>query len=324
MKKERYCLEGERIRTEKNREYISSLEGLACAMSRGEILEATAMLCDAKLSITCDLGGVRGVIRREEAVLPGADGDVKDIAVITRVGKPICFKVMDITEDEYGRPLAVLSRRAAQEECMREYVMKLEPGDVIPARITHMEHFGAFIDVGCGIISLLSIDAISVSRISHPRDRFEPGERIYAVVKEKDADAGRIYVSHKELLGTWSENASRFVIGTTVSGIVRSVESYGVFVELTPNLAGLAEYSENVEPGMLASVYIKNIIPEKMKLKLVLIDTFSGGAALLPRTYYIDGSKVSHIDEWRYSPECCEKKVESVFVRRSETYRSMN
>ena len=62
---------------------------------------------------------------------------------------------------------------------------------------------------------------------------------IKAVIKS--VENGRISLSHKELLGTWEENAERFCAGETVSGIIRSVENYGAFVELTPNLAGLAE-----------------------------------------------------------------------------------
>jgi len=53
---------------------------------------------------------------------------------------------------------------------------------------------------------------------------------------------------------------------TAVAGIVRSVESYGIFVELTPNLAGLAELKENVHAGQQASVFIKSILPNRMKV----------------------------------------------------------
>lgn len=55
---------------------------------------------------------------------------------------------------------------------------------------------------------------------------------------------------------------------------MRSVEHYGVFVELAPNLAGLAEPKDGVKVGQQASVYIKNLIPEKMKIKLIIIDSF--------------------------------------------------
>ena len=95
---------------------------------------------------------------------------------------------------------------------------------------------------------------------------------IKAVVKSIDYETGRLYVTHKELLGTWQENVERFHIGQTVSGIVRSVEEYGVFIELAPNLAGLGELCEGISVGDTVAVYIKNIIPERMKIKLVIID----------------------------------------------------
>ena len=72
-----------------------------------------------------------------------------------------------------------------------------------------MEPFGAFVDIGCGIVSLMSIDCISVSRILHPKDRFFVGMPIKAAVKSIDYDSGRIYMTHKELLGTWKENESQ-------------------------------------------------------------------------------------------------------------------
>ncbi len=310
--KKQYRPEGMLIATAENREYLASESNLERAMLNGKILEGMALMCDRNLTLTVDLGCMRGIIPREEAVW-SADGSMpKDIAVITRVGKAVCFRVLGMERGADGRPYAILSRRAAQRECVRQYLADLIPGDIIDARITHMEQFGAFVDVGCGVISLLSIDCISVSRISHPRDRFAVGDLIRAVVRTVDTDAGKLYVSHKELLGTWEENAADFAIGQTVAGIVRSVEDYGIFVELTPNLAGLAEYREDVTIGQTAAVYIKNMIPERMKIKLVLVDAAKGEAPVRHIRYYIDPS-CEHLDRWRYSPEVCSKTVESVF-----------
>ena len=132
-------------------------------------------------------------------------------------------------------------------------------------------------------------------------------------MRDVDPETGRMNVTHKELLGTWEENAARFKCGTTVTGFVRSVESYGIFVELAPNLAGLAEYSDGVEAGKGASVYIKSILPDKMKVKLVLIDSFDLPLPAPGLGYFIDGNKVKHIHSWRYSPSCCSKLTETVF-----------
>ena len=255
--------------------------------------------------------GLRGVIPRDEAVFTPDGSPPRDIAVITRVGKPVQFKILGAREDERGELVAVCSRRAAQEECWRQHVSKLVPGDVIPARVTHLEPFGAFCDIGCGLVSLLTVDRVSVSRISHPSDRFSVGEPIWAVVSAV-TDEGRIYLSHRELLGTWEENAALFAAGTSARGIVRSVEEYGVFVELMPNLAGLAETTEGAVPGHSCSAYIKSILPERMKVKLIIVD-MGPPAEPAPCRYFIDPKQTPHISRWRYSPEGARKVVETEF-----------
>ncbi len=307
-----YTPEGMLLPTPKNKEYISSLAGLERACERGVILESQALLCDHELNIHVELPcGIRGVIPKDEAVYTSNGEATKDIAILTRVGKTVCFKVLGFKHTE-GCTTAILSRKAAQEECSAAYISKLCPGDIIPARVTHIESFGAFVDIGCGVISLLSIDSISVSRISHPRERLSVAENVYVVVKCRDA-IGRINVSMRELLGTWDENAILFSEGETVGGIIRGVESYGIFVELTPNLAGLAEYKENVRSGQRAAVYIKSIIPEKMKVKLIIIDLQDQSAQKAPLNYFIDVDKTKHINAWTYSPSVCKRLVESTF-----------
>lgn len=310
MSNNKYLPEGSLIGTAENREYISSLHGLERARQEGKILEGIVALCDSDTyTLHIDLGGVDGIIEREEVLL---GEEIKDIAIITRVGKPVAFKVMQLVLEDTEKPYAILSRKEAQRECLNSYLLDLIPGDIVPARITHFEPFGAFVDIGCGIISLISVDSISVSRIPGPRERFSMREQIKVVIKSIDYETGRIYTSTRELFGTWEENASKFATGQTVSGIVRSIEPYGIFVELTPNLAGLAELKEGVQAGQACAVYIKSIVPEKMKIKLVIIDTYDAPPPKKPE-YLIDTDKVTHIDSWHYSPSNCDRKIETIF-----------
>lgn len=279
------------------------------AMIRGTVLEARALLCDNEHNLHVDLGCMRGIIPREECAVGIKEGIIKDIAIISRVNKSVCFKVMEIEKSVNGIPFAVLSRRLAQKECIENYIDKLVCGDVIDAVVTHLEPFGAFCDVGCGISALLPIDGISVSRIPHPSARLKNGSEIKAVVRSID-EQGRLTLSRKELLGTWEENAAMFEIGETVPGIVRSVETYGIFIELTPNLAGLAELTEGIEVGQHCSVFIKNIIPEKMKVKLIIVDSFSASYPETQTKYFFGGT---HMDSFEYSPACSEKVIRSEF-----------
>lgn len=313
-----YAPEGSLIHTAENQEYISSLAGLEKAYYEGKILESMVMFCDSSLRLHIDLNGVIGIMDKEETLFCRYGETVKDIAIITRVGKPIAFKVIGF-RSEFGKTIAILSRKKAQEECQAKYLSSLRPGDIIPANITHLETFGAFVDIGCGLSSLLTVDCISISRISHPRDRINIGEEIFVVVKSRDPLSDRIYVSMKELLGTWEENVREFEVGQTVLGIVRSIEDYGVFIELTPNLAGLAEIrpdsrdSDIAKIGAPIAVYIKSILPDRMKIKLVLIDSYNGAFQHYNHRYFIDCENTKHINRWVYSPKSATKLVETIF-----------
>ena len=304
-----YFPEGILSNTPENKAYLSSFETLDTALTEGAVLEARAILCDSSHNLIVDLECMKGFIPKNEGALGIDTGETKDIALISKVGKPITFKISYFTKDKSGNPIAVLSRKSAQEECIEKYIKTLKKGDVINAKVTHLEHFGAFVDIGCGVPSLIPIDAISVSRISHPSDRFTVGDTIKAVVKDIDEN-GRVYLSHKELLGTWEENASRFSVGETVDGIIRSVEDYGIFIELAPNLAGLAEPKENACVGQHASVYIKSIISDKMKIKLVIVDVFESKASPTPFEYFFKGD---HIDRFQYSTEFSDKLILTEF-----------
>lgn len=300
--------EGWLIDTIENRNVLSSISNLTDAYHEGKILEARATVCDGNHNLIVNMGIIKGIIPREEGAVGIREGTVRDIAVISRVNRPVCFIITGFKKDENGNMIAILSRRAAQEMCYNNYIRNLVSGDVIDAKITHLENFGAFADIGCGIVSLIPIDTISVSRINHPKERFLVGMNIKAVVRSVENE--RINLSHKELLGTWEENANMFSVGETVAGIVRSVEDYGIFVELAPNLAGLAELKEGVRSGQQASIYIKNIIPSKMKIKLIIIDTFDYDYRPSEPNYFFKGN---HIDKFIYSPISSEKVIETVY-----------
>lgn len=303
-----YLPEGFLTKTQENTDALKNFEQFKEAYIKGKQLEARAASCDKDHNLHIDLGFIEGIIPRNECAVGIEEGTTKDIAIIARVNKPVRFVVTDIF-DAGGKRYAYLSRKAVQEDFLKNRLPFLKRGDVIDATVTHLESFGAFCDIGCGINALLPIDNISVSRIPHPAVRFGVGDEIKAVVKDFDS-FGRVTLSHKELLGTWEENAALFSVGETVSGVVRSVESYGVFIELTPNLAGLAEYSSDVFVGQYTGVYIKSIIKEKMKFKLIIVDAFD---ADYPRKKPVYFTQSDHIDYFRYSPENADKLIETRF-----------
>ena len=154
-----------------------SLSALQAAQTAGTILEAPVQRCDVDRTLHLTLGSIAGRIPRREVLSPWISGADRDIALLSRVGKPACFVVTDIRADEKGAPVALLSRRAAQERALDTFLETLVPGAVVTAVVTHLVPFGAFLDIGCGIVAMLPLERISVSRISSPRTASRWGRR---------------------------------------------------------------------------------------------------------------------------------------------------
>ena len=287
---------------------FDTLEEVKIAMMNGSVMESRVLLCDSEHNLDVDLGIISGVIPREEGAVGIDDGSTRDIALISKVNKPVCFIVLGFQRDETGNITAILSRKAVQLGCKKSFVDNLREGDVINARVTHLEKFGAFIDIGAGINALIPIDMLSVSRINHPRERLYEGESIRTVLRKREPE--KLTFSLKELLGTWQENAANFNPGETVTGTVRSIETYGVFVELAPNLAGLAEPCDFLFEGQRVAVYIKSVLPDKMKIKLVIVEAFEESEPAGELKYFFTGEHMARFD---YSPENSAKIISTVF-----------
>ncbi|MEG1895507.1 MAG: S1 RNA-binding domain-containing protein [Oscillospiraceae bacterium] len=285
-----------------------TLDALTSAYNSGTVLFAKALVYDKGNGLRFNLGGYEAFMPMTEVYLSFDEADIKEAAVATRVNKLVCFVITQVKEQD-DTIIFYISRKKAQQLAFDNYISTLVPGEIIPCVVTHIDRFGVFCDIAYGISALLPIDFISVSRIQSPHDRFCVGQKIFACIKSMDF-AGRIVLSHKELLGTWLENAEFFSAGMNTTGIVRSIEPYGIFIELAPNLAGLAESCEGISIGDVVNVYIKNILPDKMKIKLVIMSTLKNETFSPEIKYFHTDGKISH---WRYSTENCMKIIETIF-----------
>lgn len=278
-----YLPEGRILTSQENTEATKNLDTLAQTMQKQTVVEGMVLRCDKNQTLYIRLGDRIGMIPREETALGLSEGMVSEFSVLARVGKPVSFHVVALEASD-GIITPILSRRSAQSEAL-SHLRSLPAGTVIPATVTHLEQFGAFVDVGCGLISMIPIARISASRIRHPNQRLQVGQAIPVVFLGYDEAHMHILLSHRELLGTWEENAAHFQAGDTVTGIVRGIKDYGIFIELTPNLTGLSEYRDGMTEDQMVSVYIKSILPKKHKIKLNIIDTLDQMGTYMPIQY---------------------------------------
>ncbi len=250
-----------------------SKEYLYKAMQTGTTMQGLVKKCDAAYNLYVDFGNqLVGMIPREEVEAVNVDetGFPKPNICISKVNHYVQFKVKGI--GNYDNKF-ILSRKAVGEEAMDWVKNELKEGDIVHGIVKSVQPYGAFIEIGGGIVGLLHIEDISVARIKSPLERLKIGQKLQVVVKYIDRGQDRVLLSYKELLGSWEENAKEFEEGSVVIGIAREVEKAknGIFVELKPNLVGMAEYKEGIDYGQKVNVFIKKIIPEKKKIKLMIL-----------------------------------------------------
>lgn len=249
-----------------------SKEYLNKAMQVGTIMQGIVKKCDSNYNLHIDFGNnVTGIIPREEVEAINVDetGFPKPNICTSKVNQYVQFKVKNIDEkDKY-----ILSRKDVGKEALKWVKNELQQGQIVNGIVKSIRPYGVFVEIGGGVVGLLHIEDISVARIKSPLERLKVGQKTNFMVKSIDRRNERVLLSYKELLGSWEENAEKFEEGSTVVGIARETEKSknGIFIELAPNLVGLAEYKEGIEYGQNVNVYIKRIIPDKKKVKLVIV-----------------------------------------------------
>lgn len=280
----------------KRENYEYTIEDLKSAIQSKRILEGIVNKSDSNLSLHLNLGEINGIIKVEDFELNNGHKGLNKNRVNCLVGKVVVFRVLKLEENADGTILAILSRREAQEEFKRNIIDKRGKGAILPSRVLRIEKYGLFCDIGCGVKGLLPIKNFCINRLTDLEKELECRD-IFTVIDNIGTD-GKIVLSHKELLGTWKEEASKFNVGDHVIGTVRSVESYGVFIELTPNLSGLAKVSNDLKYGDRVVVEVKSIRHKQLKVVVKVISLLDHESSKYTEfDYRFNGE---NIRKWRY------------------------
>ena len=249
-----------------------SLEELQNIKENQQVLDMYIEEIDENINMIGKIGkNVKAIIPRGEASsVVGEDGLVEEKFIVNKVGKvlPVCIK--EIVQNNEGIEL-IMSKRLLELKVRKWMYMHLKPGVKLRCIVVGLKDYAAFVDVGGGVTGILKLHDMSDSRLTNASDMFKLGQRINVVVKKYDRDTGRIELTYKELLGTFEENVKDFKEGDIVEGIVRNRIKSGVFVELKPNVIGIAEHVNGIESNQKVLVSIKKINLEKKKIKLVII-----------------------------------------------------
>lgn len=138
---------------------------------------------------------------------------------------------------------AVLSRRKLLQERQdanrsRE-LQNIEPGATLKATVKQVLDFGAFVSVG-SLEGLIPRSELTYDRGVHPNEIVKPGDEIDVKVLELSKETGKLTFSRKRVNeDPWLRIDELYPAGTTVSGRVTSVQSFGAFVQLQEGITGL-------------------------------------------------------------------------------------
>ena len=235
-------------------------------------LQGLVKKCDDDYNLHINFeNGIEGIIPREEVegINIEEDGLPKSNLCTGKVHKFVQFKIKEIKQDND----LILSRKDVQREALNWMKTELKEGQIVTGIVKNIKPYGAFVEIGGGVVGLVHIEDLSVARIKSPYERLKIGQKIKIMVKSVDRENMKIILSYKETLGTWDDNAKNFDEGMKVSGIIRETEKNknGIFIELAPNLVGMAEYDEGYEYGQNVDVFIKKIDKDRKKIKLNII-----------------------------------------------------
>jgi len=156
------------------------------------------------------------------------------------VGNMMDVKILDINEEEEK---VVVSEKAVWETKQESVLAKYKLGDHVEGDVTAVTDFGAFVRFEQNLEGLVHISEIAWQRIDHPGDVLKVGDHVRAEII--NIEGSKIFLSMKKLVDDpWKDVAKKYQVNQWVKGRVLKINPFGLFVELDPDIHGLAHISE--------------------------------------------------------------------------------
>ena len=196
------------------------------------------------------------------------------------VGKSYAFRILQMRR---GGEDLVLSRRALLEaekadEAKAVRATLLE-GTIMLGRVAGLADFGAFVDLGAGVMGLVHLSELAHSRVAKVSDAVQVGERVRVKILKLDDSTGRISLSIRQAEeDPWVRLAQAYPVGSVHSGKVLRVTPFGAFVEMARGVEALApsrEFAPTVEgfeaslpPGTERQWLVLSVEPERKRMSI--------------------------------------------------------
>ncbi|WP_308639121.1 30S ribosomal protein S1 [Paenibacillus silvisoli] len=185
-------------------------------------------------------------------------------------GRTLRVKVKEIDRENNKVILSAKEVLDAEFEQNKQAVIgNLQIGQELEGTVQRLTPFGAFVDIG-GIDGLVHVSELSWQHVAHPKDVVSEGQSVRVKVLKVDPAAGKISLSIKAAQpGPWEQSTGQFNIGDIVTGTVRRIVSFGVFVEIAPGVEGLVHISQLAHRHVATP---NEVVKEGQEVKAKILD----------------------------------------------------
>ena len=186
-----------------------------------------------------DLGGIDGLLH----VTDISWGRVGHPSEYFKIGEEVKVVVLRVDRD---KERVSLGYRQRFEDPWAHVEATYPMGKKVQGKVTNVVDYGAFVQLEEGVEGLIHVSEMSwTKKIKNPKTILQTGQDVEVVITEVDIDKRRISLSlrHAEP-NPWEDFATRYRVGSKVSGTVRNLTDFGAFVELEPGIDGLVHVSD--------------------------------------------------------------------------------
>lgn len=186
-----------------------------------------------------DLGGIDGLLHITDI----SWGRVNHPKEMLTVGQTVPVVILKYDRDQERVSLGMKQLHDNPWASVEE---RYQPGTVVSGKVVTIADYGAFIKLEEGVEGLVHVSELSWSKkAKHPNKILEMEQELEAVVLEVSAEQQRISLGVKQLSpNPWEELTTEFPIGTKVTGKVRSIMEFGMFINVKEEIDGLVHVSD--------------------------------------------------------------------------------
>ena len=186
-----------------------------------------------------DLGGIDGLLH----ITDMSWGHIKHPSDMLNIGDKVKVKVLGYNEENSKVSLGI---KQLVPHPWENIEAKYPEGSIISGKVVNITSYGVFVEIEPGVEGLVHISEMSwTKRIKHPKQMVKVGDTIKAIVLTTSKDSHRISLGIKQMEpNPWLTIEERYPVGEKITGKVKSITPFGIFVEIEENIEGLIHISD--------------------------------------------------------------------------------